>query len=184
LTFKPEKKFRETLLIKQSKMSTNRNESCPNNTDRSGSNQNDTDKLRPNGNNTNKSGSTGTNTDSITDSISVQKLQSTKTYNKRDQSQIIIPPFVNSAYDYSFPDKNKAATASKTLPPKFPLPTKLVKPSIVIDDMSAKSNEVPKPRLRFNVLDFRKKVNIRAVAMAELAFVKIAGKRVTVQPSK
>ena len=34
--------------------------------------------------------------------------------------------------------------------------------------------------MRFNVLDFRKKFNMKAVAIAELAFVKIAGRQMAV----
>ena len=133
----------------------------------------------------------GKNTDNMSDSITVRKLQSTKSQNaKRDPNQIIIPPFVNSS-DYSFSDKKKAAAAAasscKTLPTRLTPPTmstKLIKPSIFVDKTALKTDETPKARLRFNVMEFRKKVNIRAVAMAELAFVKIAGKKVIVQPSK
>jgi hypothetical protein len=38
----------------------------------------------------------------------------------------------------------------------------------------------PRPKLRFNVIDFRKRFNMKAVAIAELAFVKIAGRNMTV----
>lgn len=43
-----------------------------------------------------------------------------------------------------------------------------------------REEEPPRPKMRFNVLDFRKKFNMKAVAIAELAFVKIAGRQMAV----
>lgn len=120
------------------------------------------------------------------DTMTVRKLQPKKTsvgvggVNKRDQ--IVIPPFVASIYDPNLSDKlidrrrNKPTTAKK-----FPTDFKLRTPKMSFVDFDADDS---KPKLRFNVEDFRKRFNMKAVAFAELAFVKIAGKQMAVQTSK
>ena len=116
------------------------------------------------------------------DAMTVRKLQPVKTnVGKRDQ--IIIPPFVASIYDHNLSEKlidrrrKKVPNTKKSVSDFKPRSSKN---GFVLFD----SDDSSRPKLRFNVEDFRKKFNMKAVAMAELAFVRIAGKKVTVQTSK
>ena len=130
--------------------------------------------------------------DQMSDSMTVRKLQPTKTSTngntniKRDQ--IVIPPFVESVYEHNLSgkliDRRRKKTPPSTKKTSTTKISSIIRPSKNGNSVDSKDGDGSKPKLRFNVDDFRKKFNLRAVAIAELAFVKIAGKRMTVQPSE
>ena len=117
------------------------------------------------------------------DAMTVRRLQAKANGStgggKRDQ--IVIPPSVPSIYEYNLSEKlidrrrRKASPTTTIVNRRLPKVSKSIKAGMV------KFEEEPRrPRLRFNVSDFRKKFNMKAVAIAELAFVKIAGRKMTV----
>ena len=115
-------------------------------------------------------------TDQISDTMTVRKLQPTKTSTngsniKRDQ--IVIPPFVASVYEHNLSEKLIDRRRKKT-PPTKKTSTKIPSMMAIRPSKTVVNNDVgdsSKPKLRFNVDDFRKKFNLRAVAIAELVSI-------------
>ena len=116
------------------------------------------------------------------DAMTVRRLQAKANgSNGGKRDQIVIPPSVPSIYEYNLSEKlidrrrRKASPTTTIVNRRLPKVSKNIKAGMV------KLEEEPRrPRLRFNVSDFRKKFNMKAVAIAELAFVKIAGRKMTV----